>query len=367
MTLQSDNNYELPQQPCPCKGGNANHELLSQADGTQPCISVLMTVFNAESYLAASIESILKQTFTDWEFLIVDDASTDRSVEIAENYAAKDHRIRIVRNDHNKGQTACLNQGLKEARGRWIARQDADDLSHPLRFEKQFQRIQEEPLLVLLGTSGLIIDRDDHLIGLLDPPLTQELIVWSMPFLNPFLHTAVLFNTEVVRALGGYDEQYRIAQDYDLWTRIIDAGYPAVNLPERLVSYRHLESSLSKVGQSKAFEEAGVISHRLEKKAFGRSLNQGEQQLLASFRCGLKATERKLFWKLYYSLQSSLARKKAEVMADRARLTAIYHLKIAGCCAGHWVAITQEVVAACIAKPRFVLVWLYQRLASQKK
>ncbi|HLB33039.1 MAG: hypothetical protein A3F67_09700 [Verrucomicrobia bacterium RIFCSPHIGHO2_12_FULL_41_10] len=331
-----------------------------------PLVSALMTVFNAEKYLSASIESILDQTFSNWEFIIVDDASTDRSLEIMEAYAAKDRRIRLICNECNKGQTLCLNQGLKEARGRWVARQDADDLSDPTRLEKQLARVTGEPSLALLGTSGFIIDEHDRRTGLLDLPLTEELIRWSAPILNPFLHTSVLFQTEVACTLGGYDTQYRIAQDYDLWTRMM-AEHCVANLPERLVSYRHLESSLSKVGRSTAFEEAQAISEREEQKAFGRQLNVEERELFAEFRSGLSLSKRKQFWKLYNVLQSSLQsskRKDSSVLFDAKRLCASYHLKIAGSArssSASLLSMMAEIGTALCVDPKFTVKWFWER------
>ncbi len=139
-----------------------------------PSISVLTTVYNAGRFFDASIRSILNQTFRDFEFLIVDDASTDGSAGVAGEWARKDSRIRVIRNEANKGQTPCLNQGLALARGRWIARQDADDLSHPLRLTRQFEHVTLKPGTVLLGTNGRIIDEGDRLVGLLDAPLTPK-------------------------------------------------------------------------------------------------------------------------------------------------------------------------------------------------
>src|SRR6476620_3396822 len=158
-----------------------------------------MTVFNAGRFFEPAIKSILAQTFRDFEFLIVDDASTDGSPDVAQAWAAKDGRLRVVRNNENKGQTACLNQGLRLARGKWTARQDADDLAHPLRLAKQHQFVVSNPGIVLLGTNGRIIDEHSRLAGLLDAPLTLESITWTAPFLNPFMHTSVLFRTDVIR------------------------------------------------------------------------------------------------------------------------------------------------------------------------
>lgn len=318
-----------------------------------PAISVLMTVFNAEAYLADSIETIQRQTFKDWEFIIVDDASTDHSVTIAESYAEKDPRIKIIRNAINKGQTHCLNQGLVEARAIWIARQDADDLSHPERFEKQWQRIQQEPGLALLGTSGVLIDRSGKVIGLLDVPLTQELITWSVAIKNPFLHTAVMFRTEIARSLGGYDEHYQIAQDYDLWTRMI-RQYRVANLSERLVGYRHLESSLSKSGKNKAFQEAHGISQREEQNSFGRKLLPDERSLIQAFREGAEMKQQAAFLQLCKDLQPSFSSASKKITADQQRLEAVYHLQRAGSKNQNRYDQLRELMAAFLAAPLHV-------------
>ena len=148
---------------------------------SEPAVTVLMTVYNAGSFLEPSIRSILGQSFGDFEFLIVDDCSTDGSAELAES-ASKDPRIKVIRNAQNRGQTACLNLGLGLARGRWIARHDADDLAHRDRLALQFQSAQKLQV-ALLGTNGRIINEQNKLVGLLDAPL-YEGITWSAPFLN---------------------------------------------------------------------------------------------------------------------------------------------------------------------------------------
>ncbi|GAB4180001.1 MAG: hypothetical protein Fur0032_20830 [Terrimicrobiaceae bacterium] len=228
-----------------------------------PAISVLMPCYNAGPFLAASIASIVRQSFRDWEMLIVDDASTDGSLEIARDWARKDTRIRVLENASNKGQTRCLNQGLRECRGRWVARQDADDLSHPFRLARQFEILSSKQNIVLLGTAGRMIDSRNRLVGLLDVPNSPPCIRLAMRFLNPILHTAAAFDRSLVLTeFGGYDESFHIAQDYDLWQRIVEK-YQAANLSARLVSYRHLPASLSKAGSSTAFEEASRVAARL--------------------------------------------------------------------------------------------------------
>lgn len=296
-----------------------------------PSITVLMTVFNAGRFLDPAIRSIVMQTFRNWEFLIVDDASTDGSIEIAHAWAERDERICLIRNAVNKGQTPCLNQGLAEARGRWVARQDADDLSHPTRLSEQFQFVTMHPEVALLGTCGRIINEQDRLEGLLDDPLTAAAADWTAPFLNPFTHTSVLFRTTVVRdELGGYDEGFRIAQDYDLWTRVM-ACHPVANHPQRLVCYRHLEGSLSKAGRHHAFAEADQVSLRESERVFGRTPNDDERALQTAFREGLSPENRLAFWRFY---EEERQKFEATRECDLSRTVALHHLKAAGALLG---------------------------------
>jgi len=294
---------------------------------SRPTVTVLMTVFNAGRFLDAAIRSITTQAFRDFEFLIVDDASTDGSVAVVEEWERRDPRIRLVRNEVNKGQTPCLNQGLRLARGKWTARQDADDLSHPIRLSEQHQFTTIHPDVVLLGTNGRIIDQQDRLVGLLDAPLTHEAIKWTSPFLNPFMHTSVMFRTDIIREeFGGYDENFRIAQDYDLWTRVL-ARHQAANLPQRLVGYRHLESSLSKTGRERAFAEAERVSRRESERVFQRKLDPAEHRLLVCFREGLDPESREAFWNFYDAERKNLVDSHS---SDFSRTAALHHLKAAG-------------------------------------
>jgi glycosyltransferase involved in cell wall biosynthesis len=323
-----------------------------------PAVTVLMTVFNAGSFLDPSIRSILKQTFRDFEFLIVDDSSTDGSAERAEAWAARDPRIKVVRNASHRGQTVCLNQGLGLARGKWIARHDADDLSHPTRLAIQHRLTISQPGIVLLGTNGRIIDEQDKLVGLLDAPLSQEGITWTAPFLNPFMHTSVMFRADVIRdEFGGFDASYQIAQDYELWMRVI-AKHQSANLPQRLICYRHLATSISKVRRERAFAEATEISRREAARVFGRGLGEVEARLIAAFREGLDPSRRKAFWELYYKLLSG----RDSRAGDMSRTVALHHLKAAGALSpkSRRLAMT-EILAALRTDPATTLEWLATR------
>lgn len=317
---------------------------------TTPKISVLMTVFNAGRFLEPAMRSISNQVFRDWEFVIVDDASTDGSAEILARWAEADSRIRLIANTQNKGQTPCLNQGLQVARGRWIARQDADDLSHPLRLMRQFERVVADDRLVLLGTAGRIIDENDKRVGLLDAPLTAEAIAWWAPFLNPFVHTAVLVKTDVIRdEFGGYDESFRIAQDYDLWTRI-SAKYPSANLPDRLVAYRHLTTSLSKAGRSTAFAEADHVSEREAARHFGELPSGEELSMMSAFRQGLSKSTHRGFWNFYH--------KNFRIRSLR-REAALHRLKSAGAVGG--ILGIGDIIKALALDLRGTLLWFKDR------
>lgn len=319
-----------------------------------PPVSVLMAVFNGEPFLEDSLRSICGQSFRDWEFVVVDDASTDRTREIVGAWSGRDPRIRLVVNDANKGQTPCLNQGLRECRGRWVARQDADDISHGSRLAEQVACLERHPGTALLGTQGILIDARGKRVGLLDVPCGKDGIAWSAPFLNPFLHTSVMFQRTAVLDAGAYDESYSIAQDYELWTRIA-AGRECANLPGRLVSYRHTDSSLSRAGRDRAFAEADRVSAREAVWLLGRNWSAAEEMLVGKFRSGLPAESRREFWQMIVRLEKELGRSLPR------DVRAAWHLRMAGSARE---AAAVEMAAAFRASPAFTTRWIFDRCFS---
>ena len=205
-------------------------------------VTILMPVYNGERYLAESIGSILGQTWEDFEFLIINDGSTDNSKEIICSY--DDHRIRLVDNPCNLGLAKTLNMGIKMACGEYIARQDCDDISLPNRIEHQLSYLRSYPETVLLGSFGQCVDQSGNRLRKLCPQSNSSLLKWRLLFYNNFIHSSVIFNKEKIRHLGGYDTEIGLAQDYSLWTKIL-FRHEISQLPEVLVLYRKHKENLS--------------------------------------------------------------------------------------------------------------------------
>lgn len=227
-----------------------------------PKISVIMSVYNGEKYLREAIGSILNQTFTDFEFIIVNDGSTDNSLEIIQSY--DDERIKIINNETNIGLTKSLNKALKQARGECIARQDADDVSLPNRFEEQMKYFEWHPETVVLGTSKYVINEDGKIL--------RKEIASSNPHKNlfegnAFTHGSVMFKKEVVEELGYYNELFRYSQDYEFWLRIAK-HYKVSNLTQPLYKLRSHEENIRVTN----VEEA-ILYHLLAQQLIKNALN----------------------------------------------------------------------------------------------
>lgn len=202
-----------------------------------PRVSVLMPVYNGEEYLEEAADSILTQTFTDFEFLIMNDGSTDHTGELLDRLAARDDRIRVFHRS-NRGIIETLNEMLDLARAELIARMDADDVAMPERFARQVHYLDEHPKCVLLGTAMVLIDPDGHDIIARSFPTTHEEI--DKALLNgatPYCHPAMMFRRKDVLEIGGYDRDDLHAEDLGLFLRLGEVGRMA-NLPDPLFKHR---------------------------------------------------------------------------------------------------------------------------------
>jgi len=216
-----------------------------------PAISVVMSVYNGQFYLAEAVKSILQQRFQDFEFIIVDDGSADATREILASF--KDSRIIILKNHTNIGLTASLNRALNVARGKYIARLDSDDISAPERLQRQYTYLEANQHCAALGSIAYFIDGHGRILHEGRRPLSFEEILASCFFHNPFWHSSVMFRREIALNLGGYDTRFRRAQDYDLWLRMLADGHELRNLPEILVYFRMHESRVTRTDSETAF------------------------------------------------------------------------------------------------------------------
>jgi len=206
-------------------------------------VSVLLPVYNAADYLTKAIDSILNQTFTDFEFIIINDGSTDGSLKILEDYARQDARIRLV-NRENKGLIKTLNEGLRLATGKYIARMDQDDISLPPRFERQVEYLRGHVECVAVGVLSQFIDFEGDLISPMGSLILHEEIdsAHMKGKGGAMVHPSVMIRRDAMIAVGGYSEKYPNAEDLDFWLRLAEYGKLA-NITERLFLYRqHLES-----------------------------------------------------------------------------------------------------------------------------
>lgn len=211
-------------------------------DSHQPLISVVMSVFNGEKYLPYAIESILNQTYRDFEFLIINNGSNDKTRDIILSYG--DPRIKLVDNATNLGLSKALNKGCKLARGKYIARLDADDTAHPTRFKKQINFLEKNEDVAVLGTDYTLIDGLDNVIKNVSLPISDEGIFFKICFTSsPLCHSSVIINKNVLQSLNYYPEDYDYCQDYALWINMLKKGYKISNLNEHLVNLRLHESN----------------------------------------------------------------------------------------------------------------------------
>lgn len=202
----------------------------------EPPISVLMSVYNGERYLSASIESILNQTFSDFEFIIVNDGSTDRTPQILAEYERKDSRIRIF-HQSNLGLTASLNNAIGHAKGKYIARMDCGDISMPTRIEKQLKYITDNELIGLVGTYFSYMNDNDLITYTVERSTENGLLKWLLLFYNPIPNALAMFRLDVARKIGYYDSRYPYSQDYDFLCRISEETEIAI-VPEVLFLVR---------------------------------------------------------------------------------------------------------------------------------
>lgn len=219
-------------------------------------VSVVMSVYNAEPYLEDAINSILGQTYRDFEFIIIDDGSTDRSAEIIKSF--DDVRI-VLLQQSNSGLVYSLNRGIHTSHGGYIARMDADDISAPTRLEKQVDFLNHHPEFILVGCNGIQIDKEGRYVSKLYRSNSSEQINKELSLGNsPFIHGSVLFRKEFALVSGLYDEKMVTFEDWDLWRRMFAHG-DMTNLDEPLYSYRLTPGSITALPSKQAKRRKAIL------------------------------------------------------------------------------------------------------------
>lgn len=224
-----------------------------------PVVTVIMSCFNAERFLKPCIESLRSQSLENIEILIIDDGSTDRTREILNDFLKIDTRIKVFTNENNQGLTRNLNALIKKAKGKFIARMDADDVCQERRLEKQMEFLESNNDISVVGSNCLIFDENDIQKGERIMPETNEEIVKKLLFFNCLNHPTVMLRSQVLKE-NLYDETFRTSQDWELWLRLSLKNFKMYNIQEPLLKYRVESDYLRKRKASYRLNELSIKS-----------------------------------------------------------------------------------------------------------
>ena len=227
-----------------------------------PLVSIVMPVYNTAPFLEEAVNSILNQTFTDFEFIIIDDGSTDGSLELLKTF--RDERIILLSNGINRGLVFTLHRGLKAAQGKFIARMDGDDISVPDRLELQVAYLKAHPEADLVASCVELMDEEGKRIGHWSDDvlhITPESIRSFLPLNNSLAHPSVLAKADIIRALG-YRAAQKDAEDYDLWLRWASCGYSLHKIPDPLVYHRIRKGSFTRLRQRNVYLKNATTKRR---------------------------------------------------------------------------------------------------------
>lgn len=237
-----------------------------------PKITVLMPVYNGERFLRMAIDSVLSQDFKNFELMIVDDGSTDGTVDIVLSYP--DPRIRLFLNPRNLGIVGALQAGLQAAQGEYIARLDADDRCYPGRFRLQAEYLDDHPRIMVLGSACDLIDDAGVVVGSFYGPTEPILIDWELLLNNAVKHSSVMFRRAEILEMGGYQPGFPHAEDYDLWRRVSNARPASIaQLKTPLIQLRIHCSQLTAIHRTTMVATADGIARTNIERLLGRTVD----------------------------------------------------------------------------------------------
>lgn len=288
-----------------------------QADG--PLVSVVMPCHNGARYIAEAIESVLSQSYGNWELIVVDDGSTDDSRDIIKK--VKDSRITLVQNKRNYGICHSLNKGIKRAQGKYIARLDADDMMLPNRLSAQIEFMEQHPDYAIVGGNHIVIDMDGMSLGMTVYPETDEEIRFFTNIFNPFAHSSVMIRRAVLEEGYRYSNKYQYCEDYHLWTQIIRQN-KSYNLQQAITLYRKNKNGLSAMNAKEQFENSLAISCRYM-KCNGFGIKDNELKLLSAIRMAVPND----FWKKHDEELKAFIKRLSDKFDYDLSITELYFMR----------------------------------------
>jgi glycosyltransferase involved in cell wall biosynthesis len=287
---------------------------LADGRGT-PCVSVVLPVRDGAEFLAVAAESILGQTLSNLELLIIDDGSQDATPAMLDRLAASDQRIRVLR-QAPLGVTAALNRGLGEAKATFVARMDADDIAAPERLARQHAALNAHPNAAAIGSGCRVIDRDGRLLGYRRPPTQPKAIRQVLLRGNCMIHPTIMLRREPVLEVGGYRASFRYCEDFDLWLRLSE-HYDLINLPEPLLDYREHDRQLTWQNlEERVMTELAALVLAAERRAGHPDFIDGDTRIDREFLLTMGVSERRI---ANHIIASTLATAREAINAGLAR------------------------------------------------
>ena len=249
-----------------------------------------MSVYNGEKYLGEAIESILNQTYGNFEFIIINDGSRDKTQGIIDSY--NDKRIKRIKNEENIGLVRSLNIGLRLVKGEFVARMDADDISYPERFEKQVRFLSDNEEVGVLGSAMENVDSKGNHLFFKHFPISHPTIFWQLFFENSVFHPTIMMRNSVIQKIGGYNEKFKHIEDTELWGRLIHETKFA-NLNDALLKRRVHIGSISSTQSKVQYRLRIELRRRLLKSVLGDNIPEGVPEWFADIRSTLKGNKLK--------------------------------------------------------------------------
>ena len=253
----------------------------------KPSISVIMSVYNGETYLAEAIESVRAQLFQDWELIVINDCSTDSTSEILAGFTQMDERIKVYTNEVNLRLPSSLNKAVGLCSGKYIARMDADDICLPDRLEKQYKFMEEHPEVALSSCRFLTVKNGVYQIGAAGGRCDHQALRAMLLVSNPILHPGVIAKAEVMKAFP-YDPSHTCTEDLELWTRMVMGEQKIAVLPEYLLIYRLHDKQITSTTMEKQHTE--VL--RVQQKYYGALLHEMDEEMKEFYIHGIYFRER---------------------------------------------------------------------------